>query len=79
MKDNPCMLYSYNVPTVYKVIDNFVQLLCECGDRVKVDQSSFSAYLHAVMLHIHCSEYHGEPCRQRFGCLVATTLCGGFL
>ena len=25
-------------------------LLCEPGDRVKVDQSSFSAYLHAVML-----------------------------
>ena len=32
-------------------------LLCECGDRVKVDQSSFSAYLHAVMLRHHCSEY----------------------
>ena len=43
--------------TVYKVIDNFVQLLCECGDRVKVDQSLFSAYLHAVMLRHHCSEY----------------------
>ena len=26
-------------------------LLCESGERVKVDQSSFSAYLHAVMLH----------------------------
>ena len=32
-------------------------LLCECGDRVKVDQSSFGAYLHAVMLRHHCSEY----------------------
>ena len=32
-------------------------LLCESGDRVKVDQSSFSAYLHAVMLRHHCSEY----------------------
>ena len=32
-------------------------LLCESGDRVKVDQSSFSAYLHAVMLPHHCSEY----------------------
>ena len=32
-------------------------LLCESGDRVKVDKSSFSAYLHAVMLCHHCSEY----------------------
>ena len=32
-------------------------LLCESGDRVKADQSSFSAYLHAVMLRHHCSEY----------------------
>ena len=32
-------------------------LLCESGDRVKVDQSSFSADLHAVMIHHHCSEY----------------------
>ena len=31
--------------------------LCEFGDRVKVDQSSFSADLHAVMLRHHCSEY----------------------
>ena len=32
-------------------------LLCESGDRVKVDKSSFSADLHTVMLHHHCSEY----------------------
>ena len=32
-------------------------LLCESGDRVKCDQSSLSAYLHAVMLRHHCSEY----------------------
>ena len=32
-------------------------LLCESGDRVKVDKSSFSADLHAVMLRQHCSEY----------------------
>ena len=32
-------------------------LLCESGDRVKVDKSSFSAYLHAVMLRHHCSEW----------------------
>ena len=32
-------------------------LLCESGDRVKFDQSSFSADLHAVMLRHHCSEY----------------------
>ena len=36
-------------------------LLCESGDRVKVDQSSFSAYLHAVMLRHHCSEYDSVP------------------
>ena len=35
-------------------------LLCESGDRVKVDQSSFSAYLHAVMLRHHCWEYGAE-------------------
>ena len=35
-------------------------LLCESGDRVMVDQSSFSAYLHAVMLRHHCSEYAVE-------------------
>ena len=32
-------------------------LLCESGDRVKVDKCSFSADLHAVMLRHHCSEY----------------------
>ena len=32
-------------------------LLCESGDRVKFDQSSFSTDLHAVMLRHHCSEY----------------------
>ena len=32
-------------------------LPCESSDRVKVNQSSFSADLHAVMLHHHCSEY----------------------
>ena len=32
-------------------------LLCESGDRVKFDQSSFSAYQHAVMLRHHCLEY----------------------
>ena len=31
--------------------------LCECGDRVKVNPSSFSADLHTVMLRHHCSEY----------------------
>ena len=40
-------------------------LLCESGDRVKFDQSSFSAYLHAVMLRHHCSEYD----RGRHACL----------
>ena len=35
-------------------------LLCESGDRVKVDPSSFIADLHAVMLRHHCSEY-GPP------------------
>ena len=30
-------------------------LLCESGDMVKVDKSLFSADLHAVMLHHHCS------------------------
>ena len=32
-------------------------LLCDSGDRVMVDQSSFSADLHAVMLRHHCWEY----------------------
>ena len=32
-------------------------LVCESGDRVKADQSSFSSDLHAVMLRHHCSEY----------------------
>ena len=37
-------------------------LLCESGDRVMVDQSSFSADLRAVMLRHHCSEFvcYGE-------------------
>ena len=35
-------------------IDSFMQASCESGDRVKVDQSSFSADLHAVMLRHHC-------------------------
>ena len=40
-------------------------LLCESGDRVKCDQSSFSAYLHAVMLRHHCSEYDNYPGPRR--------------
>ena len=36
-------------------------LLCESGDRVKFDKSSFSADLHAVMLRHHCSEYGRCP------------------
>ena len=43
-------------PLCEKDIERFV-LLCESGDRVMVDQSSFSADLHAVMLRHHCSEY----------------------
>ena len=35
---------------VQKSLTVSCMLLCECGDRVKVDQSSFSADLHAVML-----------------------------
>ena len=38
-------------------------LLCESGNRVKFDQSSFSADLHAVMLRHHCSEY-GDTCQK---------------
>ena len=42
---------------IKKTLTVSCKLLCESGDRVKVDQSSFSAYLHAVMLRHHCSEY----------------------
>ena len=53
------MLYCYNVPThcVKKTLTVSCKPLGESGDRVKVDQSSFSADLHAVMLRHHCSEY----------------------
>ena len=54
-------------------IDSFVHASCESGDRVMVDQSSFSADLHAVMLRHHCSEY---------GCLgekVGQVKCGSSL
>ena len=42
---------------VKKTLTVSCTLLCESGDRVMVDQSSFSADLHAVMLRHHCSEY----------------------
>ena len=42
---------------IKKTLTVSCMLLCESGDRVKVDKSSFSAYLHAVMLRHHCSEY----------------------
>ena len=42
---------------VKKTLTVSCMLLCEPGDRVKVDQSSFSADLHAVMLRHHCSEH----------------------
>ena len=44
---------------VKKTLIVLCTLLCESGDRVMVDQSSFSADLHAVMLRHHCSEYGG--------------------
>ena len=43
--------------SVKKTLKISCTLLCESGDRVKVDQSLFSADLHAVMLRHHCSEY----------------------
>ena len=42
---------------VKKTLTVSCTLLCESGDRVMVDQSSFSADLHAVMLRHHCSGY----------------------
>ena len=53
-------MYAIFLPRTYCVKKTSVvscTLLCESGDRVMVDQSSFSAYLHAVMLRHHCSEY----------------------
>ena len=44
-------------PLCKKTLKVSCTLLCESGDRVMVDQSSFSADLHAVMLRHHCSEY----------------------
>ena len=44
-------------PLCKKTLTVSCTLLCESGDRVMVDQSSFSADLHAVMLRHHCSEY----------------------
>ena len=44
-------------PLCKKDIDSSCTLLCESGDRVMVDQSSFIADLRAVMLRHHCSEY----------------------
>ena len=41
-------------------------LLCKSGDRVKVEQSSFSADLHAVMLRHHCSEYGRRLLKNRW-------------
>ena len=43
--------------SIKKTLTLSCMLLCESGDRVKFDQSSFSADLHAVMLRHHCSEY----------------------
>ena len=42
---------------VKKTLTVSCTLVCESGDRVKADQSSSSADLHAVMLRHHCSEY----------------------
>ena len=42
---------------VKKTLQVSCTILCEPGDRVKVNQSLFSADLHAVMLRHHCSEY----------------------
>ena len=58
MKDNPVyVIFLQCTYCVQKSLTVSCTLLCECGDKVKVDQSSFSAYLHAVMLRHHCSEY----------------------
>ena len=46
---------------VKKTLTVSCTLVCESGDRVMVDQSSFSADLHAVMLRHHYSEYSFEP------------------
>ena len=42
---------------VKKTLTVLCTLICEAGDRVKVDQSSLSADLHAVMLRHHCSGF----------------------
>ena len=63
-------MYVISLPRTYCVKKTSVvscTLLCESGDRVMVDQSSFSAYLHAVMLRHHCSEYVSRLSIKSFG------------
>ena len=51
------VIFLQSTHCIKKTLTVSCTLLCESGDRVKVDQSSFSADLHAVMLRHHCSEY----------------------
>ena len=51
------VIFLQSTHCIKKTLTVSCTLLCESGDRVKVDQSSFSADLHAVMLRHHCSEF----------------------
>ena len=55
------VIFLQSTHCIKKTLTVSCTLLCESGDRVKVDKSSFSADLHAVMLRHHCSEYALEP------------------
>ena len=64
---------------VKKTLTVSCTLLCESGDKVKVDQSSFSADLHAVMLHHHCWEYARLPCGVKLKKQKRKSPCAGQL
>ena len=55
------VIFLQSTHCIKKTLPVSCTLLCEFGDRVKVDKSSFSADLHAVMLRHHCSEYDVSP------------------
>ena len=52
-----CVIFLQCTLCVKKTLTVLCTLLCESGDRVKVDQSSFSVDLHTMMFRHHCSLY----------------------
>ena len=67
------VLFLQSTHCIKKTLTVSCMLLCESGDRVKVDLSLFSADMHAVMLRHQCSEFAMASASSLFSVFLSTS------